>query len=56
MFKYIAIILGVLILAGTAGSSDLDPMMPMSQILLQSVVGLLLFISGVIVSLEEQKI
>ena len=55
MLKYVAMLAGIVVLAGTAGSSDLDPMMSVSQIMLQGCLGLLLFIGGVIASLNKQQ-
>lgn len=56
MFKYVAMLMGIFIMAGAAGSSDLDPMTPLWQSMLLSGMGLLLFICGVAVAVEEQKI
>ena len=55
MFKYFAMIMGVFIMAGAAGSSDLDPLVPLWQSMLLSGMGLLLFICGVAVAVEEQR-
>lgn len=38
---------GFLLIAGTAGASDLDPFMPLWQITLQGVIGLAMFTWGI---------
>jgi hypothetical protein len=47
-FTYALLLMGLLILAGTAGESDRNVYMPMWQMLTQSCVGLALFIWGAV--------
>lgn len=47
-FTYVLLLAGLLILAGTAGESDQNVMMPMWQMLTQSCLGLGLFIWGTV--------
>lgn len=46
MIKPIIAGLGFFLLAGTAGSSDLNPFMSLTQITIQSIIGLGMFIYG----------
>ena len=46
-FTYALLLVGILVLAGTAGASDLDPGMSLAQMLAQSLLGLALFSWGV---------
>lgn len=46
-FTYALLLVGILVLAGTAGESDNNVFMPVWQILTQGAVGLALFAWGV---------
>ena len=47
-FTYALLLVGILVLAGTAGESDRNLAMPMWQLLSQSCLGLALFAWGVV--------
>lgn len=47
-FTYALLLTGLIILAGTAGESDVNVMMPMWQLLTQGLLGLALFIWGTV--------
>lgn len=47
-FTYTLLLVGILVLAGTAGESDRNLAMPMWQFLTQSCAGLALFAWGVV--------
>lgn len=53
-FTYTLLLVGILVLAGTAGESDANPLMPMWQLLTQGAVGLALFGWGVARANKEE--
>ena len=46
--NYVFAVVGFLIMAGTAGSSDMDVTMPMSQIFIQALSGVVIFAIGIL--------
>jgi hypothetical protein len=44
--NYVFVVVGFLIMAGTAGVSDMDVTMPMSQITVQVLIGIAIFTRG----------
>ena len=44
--NYVFVVVGFLIMAGTAGASDMDVTMPMSQITVQVLIGIAIFTRG----------
>lgn len=53
--SYTLLIVGMLILAGTAGAGDNDVTMPLGQILVQGAIGLLLFAWGVALANSDEQ-
>jgi hypothetical protein len=46
--NYVFAVVGFLIMAGTAGASDMDVTMPMSQIIIQALIGVVIFAFGML--------
>ena len=44
--NYVFVVVGFLIMAGTAGASDMDVTMPMTQITVQVLIGIAIFTRG----------
>ena len=46
--NYVFAVVGFLIMAGTAGASDVDVTMSMTQIMLQALIGVAIFARGIL--------
>jgi len=51
--NYVFAVVGFLIIAGTAGASDIDVTMSMSQIIIQALIGVVIFAMGILGLIDQ---